>query len=79
MLGIKSHYVTAREARQIARMLKSNGYKGATIENCRGYISNLVNNFQPYGGHSAIELEKAIGYEIGLLPEIIDQFPGEKI
>ena len=41
------HFITAREARDVARALNSAGYKTATRANCREYILNIANHFEP--------------------------------
>jgi len=40
-------YIGARNARKVARALKSAGYGTATIAGCRGYIMNIANYFEP--------------------------------
>lgn len=40
-------FISARNARKVARALKAAGYGTATIERCRGYIMNIANYFEP--------------------------------
>jgi hypothetical protein len=40
-------YLTARQARNVARELKKAGYGTATIANCREYVINLATRLEP--------------------------------
>jgi hypothetical protein len=45
--SVWTEHITARAARNVARELKKAGYKSATRQNCRGYIINVAQYFEP--------------------------------
>ncbi len=45
--NVWTEHITARAARKVARVLKKAGYGTATRENCRGYVINVAQYFEP--------------------------------
>ena len=45
--SVWSEYISARNARNVARALRNAGYGSATIEKCRGYVINIAQYFEP--------------------------------
>jgi len=45
--SVWTDFISARNARKVARALKAAGYGSATIKKCRGYIMNIANYFEP--------------------------------
>ena len=63
-----SHYITAREAREVARALKNSGYHTATRENCREYVMNVANHFEPGDVGAREKLLRVICQAAGIQP-----------
>lgn len=45
--SVWTEFITARAARRVATALKAAGYKTANRENCRGYVINVAEYFEP--------------------------------
>lgn len=65
--GVYSHFISAREARRVARLLKSLGY-AVTITRCRNYIMNVVNYCEPMRPDLGRWLAREIAMELELQP-----------
>mgnify|MGYP001001020254 CR=1 FL=1 len=45
--SVWTEFLTARQARDVARIIKAAGYTTATIKLCRGYVINVARYFEP--------------------------------
>lgn len=67
-MSVLSHFISAREAREVARALKDAGYHTATIERCREYVSNVANYFEPGDLVQREKITRIIAEAAGLQP-----------
>lgn len=68
-MGILTHWISAREARLVARLLKRMGYR-VTIKQCRNYVNNVAEWCEPdpHVVDTKRKIARAIAVEIGLQP-----------
>lgn len=45
--SVWTEYISARQARDVARALRAAGYATATIAKCREYVINVARYFEP--------------------------------
>ena len=67
--SVWTEFITARAARNVARALKGAGYNSATRENCRGYVTNVAQYFEPDDVEERKKLLRLICVAAGLQPE----------
>jgi hypothetical protein len=66
--SIWTEFISARQARNVARALKAAGYGTATIERCRGYAINIAAYFEPGDTEARSRLLDIICAAAGLQP-----------
>jgi hypothetical protein len=66
--SIWTEFISARQARSVARTLKAAGYGTATIERCRGYAINVAAYFEPGDPDARAHLLRIICAAAGLQP-----------
>lgn len=67
--SVWTEFLTARDARKVAAALKVAGYKTANRENCRGYVINVAQYFEPGDATERQTLLRLICEAAGLQPK----------
>ena len=70
--SVWSEFISARQARKVARALKEAGYSSATIEGCRGYVINVARYFEPAHIPSREVLLRIITEAAGIQPRKVE-------
>ncbi len=69
--SVWTEFITARDARKVATALKASGYKTASRENCRGYVINVAEYFEPGDADARQKLLRLICESAGIQPTIL--------
>jgi hypothetical protein len=67
--SVWAEFITARAARKVAAALKVAGYGTATRENCRGYVVNVAQYFEPGDVTERQKLLRLICETAGIQPK----------
>ena len=71
--SVWTEHITARAAREVARVLREAGYSTATRENCRGYVINVARYFEPGDTAERNKLLRLICEAAGIQPRRGDE------
>lgn len=66
--SVWTSYISARQARRVARALRAAGYGTATAELCRGYVINLAKYFEPADASAQRDVLRIICSAAGIQP-----------
>ena len=67
--SVWTSYISARQARKVARALKAAGYGTATADLCRGYVINVAEYFEPADASAQRNVLRLICEAAGIQPK----------
>lgn len=67
--SVWTEFISARQARAVARALKAAGYGTATIKRCHGYAINVAEYFEPGDAEARAHLLRIICAAAGFQPK----------
>lgn len=68
--SVWTEFITARDARKVAAVLKAAGYKTANRKNCHNYVINVARYFEPGDTEARHKLLRLICETAGLQRKI---------
>lgn len=70
--SVWTEFLSARDARKVARALKGAGYKTATRENCHEYVINIARYFEPGDVEARQRVLRLICEAAGIQPKSLE-------
>jgi hypothetical protein len=67
--SVWTSYISARQARRVARALRAAGYGKATADLCRGYVINVAEYFEPADASAQRDVLRLICEAAGIQPK----------